>query len=128
MGDRNRVPLQLVDHADGWYSIEKAEHECKGGIVWNRSGGSFHWSGRISDADVEGTAEHMIGIAEAIIARGFYSAKRCCVEVSKDGATAAFSSPRNSRRDGVVPYADALALANEIMETLASPAPEGGGS
>lgn len=111
------TPLTLVED-DGWFTIEKAEHENEHRLIPDAYGASLWYSGRISDACVEGTAEHMLAIAQAIIEKRDHDERRCAVEVSEDGQTVAFWSPRNSRENGVVPYADALALAHEIIEKL----------
>lgn len=107
------------DGVDDWYTIERREHENKSEIrhipEWGCMG--LFYSGRISDCDVEGTAEEMLSIAKAIEERGSFSAKRCAVSI--DGDKAAFHSPRNSMRDGVVSLADADALAAEIRAKLA---------
>ncbi len=111
------MKLSLVGK-DNWFTIEKAEHEYKYGIGRNEYGMCMTWSGRISDADVEGDREEMLGIAEAIENRSGYSADRCAVEIQGDEAH--FCSPRNSLKDGVVPLADADELAKEIRAKLAA--------
>jgi hypothetical protein len=97
---------------DDWWIIERAEHDGREGIT----DGMYWHSARISDADVEGGASEMLAIAEAIRARGNFSAKRCAVEV--DGDRVAFRSPRNSQTDGIVSLAVADALADEILAEL----------
>lgn len=116
-------PLTLVGK-DDWYTIERAHHARKFGMQPDPELGCMMvtYSGRISDADVEGTAEEMLSIAEAIEQRGSCSHGRCAVSV--EGDLVSFRSPRNSRRDGVVRLEDADALAAEIRAKLA-PTPPG---
>lgn len=113
------TPLTLVED-DGWFTIEKAEHENEHRLIPDAYGASLWYSGRIADADVEGTAEHMLAIAQAIIEKRDHDERRCAVEMLMDCKSVAFYSPRNSRDggEGVVLYADALALAHEIIEKL----------
>lgn len=110
-------PLTLVGEAD-WFTIERAHHAHKFGMQPDPELGCMMvtYSGRISDADVEGTAEEMLSIAEAIEQRASCSHRRCAVSVEGDLVT--FRSPRNSRRDGVVRIEDADALAAEIRSKL----------
>lgn len=116
--------LALVRNEDmgDWYTIERAEHD---GREWLQSTGrnsmSVMRSARISDADVEGTAEEMLGIAEAIEKRGTYEAKRCAVAVGS--VTASFWSPRNSQTRGTVSLAEADELAAAIRAGLSPSAP-----
>ena len=111
------MKLKMVEQWEDWYTIERADHD---GRIWlERTGpnsSAIRCSSRFSDADVEGTTEHMLGIAKAIRERGEYSAKRCSVLIS-DGK-AHFCSPRNSRIDGVVSVAEADELADQIEKEL----------
>ena len=105
--------LALVQ-GDGrdWFMIERAEHD---GREWSEPrdyGSAFMTSARISDADIEGTFDEMLGIAAAIERRHAFNARRCAVVV--DGDFAAFWSPRNSRHMARVPLAVADALAVQI--------------
>lgn len=106
----------------GLYTIERAEHENKFwfDIVKEESGFTYHramHSGRFSDyADVEGSAEEMLAIAEAIEKRTSVAFKRCAVYVL--GEEVAFKSPRNSTRPGKCSLAEADELAAEIREKL----------
>lgn len=101
-----------------WYVIERAEHD---GRTWFEPTGprsmSLRCSSRISDADIEGTAEDMLEIAKAIRDRGQFSARRCAVVVS--GNEVEFWSPRNSRQPGVTDLAAADELAGLIEQRLA---------
>lgn len=112
-----------AEHTDDWYSIERAEHD---GRVWQEPteyGSSLMASARISDADVEGTAEHMLAIADAIERRQQFSAKRCAVAVSGDMVS--LWSPKNSREAGHIPLAAADKLAESIRTVvkIKDPAP-----
>lgn len=99
-----------------WWVIERAEHD---GRMWMEPTGpnsaSLRCSARISDADVEGTADEMKMIAEAIKARSRFSAKRCAVMV--EGEQVKFWSPRNSQKDGITTLACADELA-KLIETV----------
>jgi hypothetical protein len=72
----------------------------------------------MSDADVEGTAEEMIAIADAIDSRAHVSFKRCAVKWTDEHVE--FWSPRNSQRRGVVSHEDATLLAGEVRAKLGS--------
>lgn len=108
-----KLTVKKSEHLDDWYLIERAEHD---GRIWTEEVEPdmhvLRCSSRFSDADVEGHATEMLAIADAIEKRGEASFKRCAVDARCEQVT--FRSPRNSEEDGVVPYADALALAAEI--------------
>lgn len=115
---QNSVPLTLrkSDMLDDWYLIERRNHD---GRTWSEQteyGSRYQSSARISDADVEGRAREMLGIATAIEERSTFKAKRCAVWF--EGDRACFSSPRNSQRPGTVTLEDADNLAKEIREKL----------
>lgn len=118
-----KLTLQKCDVPgfDDWYLIERAEHD---GREWIEDTGpssdAYQCSERVSDADVEGTAQEMRDIAEGIRKREPVSFKRCSVRFTKRGGVdvALFSSPRNSQADGVVPLARADELATEITTKL----------
>lgn len=100
-----------------WYVIERAEHSDTFQLVPTNYGSVALWySGRISDADVEGTAEDMLGIATAIETGDSFSANRCAV--SPRGADFVFHSPRNSRKYALVKREHALTLAKQIKELV----------
>lgn len=103
---------------DDWYCIERAEHD---GREWlekvGPNGFALRYSGRISDADVEGTGVEMLAIADAIEARSFVRFKRCAVDARKNPVE--FESPRNSERAGTCSLAEADELAKEIRSKLA---------
>lgn len=95
------MTLTLRDGSmDDWYVIER-EH-----------------GGRICGADIEGTAEEMLAIADAIECGESFAAKRCAVSRPIDGAVE-MMSPRNSIKPARVTLADAKALAAEIRRVLA---------
>ena len=114
------MKLTIRKSGEDWYTIERAEHD---GRMWMEGRGpnvmALCSSARISDADVEGTGEEMLGIARAIMARDRFSEKRCAVDASCDPVR--FWSPRNSMRDGTSSLAEADALAAQIvLEILSS--------
>ena len=102
--------------SDDWYTIEQAAHSGAVGMAATSYGFALTYAGRISDADVEGSAEEMLSIADAIERRANISHKRCAVSV--DGDRVSFRSPRNSQRDGIVSLAEADELAAEIRAKL----------
>lgn len=114
------MKLRLVkcDGMDDWYSIERAEHD---GREWVEQTApnclDFMCSCRVSDADVEGTREEMLAIADAIRERRYVGFKRCAVDFK--GEEVHLWSPRNSTKPGVVSLADADDLAEQITEVLA---------
>lgn len=118
-GKENNMKIVLVksDSLDGWYSIERAEHENR---IWLERVGPnvsrFMYSGRISDACVEGTAFEMLEIAAAIKQRESLEFNRCAVRI--EGDLAYFWSPRNSSEEGEVPLSDADEFANQVLLTL----------
>lgn len=118
-----KLTLRKSDAMDDWWVIERAEHD---GRTWLQKVGpsamELRASSRFSDADVEGAGIEMRGVALAIQTRGSFRAKRCAVEVRGD--LVAFSSPRNSREDGIVSLAEADELALLILATVPeSPSP-----
>lgn len=114
-----RLAIRKSEGMDDWYVIERAEHD---GRSWMEpipgipNAMALHLSSRFSDADVEGTADEMLGIAEGIETRDGAGYKRCAVRI--DGDRAFFQSPRNSQREGECSLAEADALAKEIRATL----------
>jgi len=113
------LPLALVvsDFLANWYTIERRHHD---GRHWDEQVAphalALRYSGRISDADVEGSALEMRRIASAIRERSTACFRRCAVDATGDPVE--FWSPRNSSERGRVPLADAMALAQEIEEKL----------
>ena len=80
-----KIVLKKSGALDDWYTIERAHHENR---QWLEPTGPnsmrLMYSGRISDACVEGTAAEMLEIAKAIKARGSASFKRCAVPSRSD--------------------------------------------
>jgi hypothetical protein len=107
---------------ENWYVIERAEHD---GRVWLGSAEgmpgvmALHSSARISDADVEGTGEEMLEIADAILTHGEARSTRCAVDARGD--LVLFWSPRNSQKRAQVPLHDAVELAFEIRKKFGRP-------
>ncbi|RLA42179.1 MAG: hypothetical protein DRQ64_00355 [Gammaproteobacteria bacterium] len=111
--------LKLIHNDDAewdWWTIERAEHEDHHWSEPIQYGVKLMYSGRISDACVEGNSEHMVSIAEGIRNRSGHSEKRCAVEI--EGDRAFFHSPRNSQDRGSVPLLVAEALADQIEEAI----------
>lgn len=93
------MALQLrTSTLENWYVIERAD------------------GGRVSDAQVEGTAEQVLAIAEAITERSSACFKRCAVECAKHYVR--LWSPRNSQQPACVGIGDADALAADILRKL----------
>ena len=117
-----RLVIVKCECLDDWYTIELAEHD---GREWLESTGRnsmvLRYSGRISDACVEGTSTEMLAIADAIERRASVSFKRCEVRISGDRAF--FRSPRNSQRDGVTSLECADELATQIRRELGTVVP-----
>ena len=107
-------------HGDGsWFRIEWAKHD---GRDWSepmgKHGMRFCMSARLEPHTcVEGYAFEMRDIANAILAGGEASHKRCAVEMRPDN-TAAFESPRNSGVPAIVHAEDARDLARHILATI----------
>lgn len=98
-----RTPLVLrkSDGLDDWYVIERRN--------------SFEQL--VEGSTVEGTAQHMLAIADAIQCRSEHTEKRCAVQANCGDA--AFWSPRNSNGDVcIVTLADADELAAQIVAEL----------
>lgn len=94
------MKLKLIKSSSlsDWYLIERAEHANTSSIeqVGPHAFRYVH-SGRITDADVEGSGAEMLAIAHAIETRSEASFPRCAVWFL-DGE-AFFCSPRNSTQD-----------------------------
>ncbi len=118
----SKLAIVKQDHMDDWYTIELAEHDHRGGEeALDANSSAFTWSGRISDADVEGHGCQLLEIAKAIEERSWVMFKRCAVDATK--VPVEFWSPRNSRRMGEVSLADADDLAAQIRATLGNMGP-----
>lgn len=122
MRSDGEVVLVKSDSLGDWYVIERAEHEHRGWMEAVDDGEYSHlayrWSGRISDADVEGTAAEMTAIAEAIESGQSVSFRRCAASAQEDGSYH-LESPRNSQRAGIISADHARRLALSIREVLA---------
>ncbi len=111
-----RLTIRNSGTLDDWYAIERSEHD---GREWEESrDGVTHLmdSAMFCDAQIEGTARQMLGIAAAIEIRGSQFFDRCAVIV--DGNRVFFENPRNSKRQGECSLAEADALAIEIRAML----------
>lgn len=103
-----KIELRKSDGLDDWYTIERA-------VLF----------GRISNADIEGSAEEMLALARAIKARGSASFKRCAVLCGLRFAY--FCSPRNSTRDASVSLEDADEFADRVIAALGDEMEDGRG-
>lgn len=116
------LTIRESEGLDNWYVIERKEHD---GRAWfERTGpnsASFMLSSRIGNADVEGSLEEMLALAEAIKAGGERSFRRCAAVTVPDGVL--FYSPRNSMGVTMVPLSRALALADQILALRPALAP-----
>lgn len=84
--------------------------------------------GRINGADIEGTRDEMLSIADAIQRRDYFSAKRCAVDArAEHGDRVLLWSPRNSVRHTAVPRRRAEGLAETIRTKLDRVAEGNGG-
>lgn len=107
-------------YMDDWYTIERAEHEEIQEIRKHPTLPNvmiLYYSGRISDACVEGDASEMMAIAQAIQAEGSAQFDRCAVQ-RVEGHGFFFWSPRNSQERAFVETEDAKELAEEIKARL----------
>ena len=104
-----------------WWAIEREEHAHKDAYEPLESGGfAYRYTGRISDADVEGSSWAMLEIASAVETGQEFSDTRCQVRpVEIDGGRYwEVSSPRNSRYPAVIPHYRMLSLAAEIRQKV----------
>lgn len=113
------MKLKLIHQEDmgDWYTIERAIHDNRHWIETKEEQDlkvhNCMYSGRICDADVEGTLQEMVDIAWAIKRRGEESHKRCSVKFIGDGFE--FDSPRNSQQTGFASIEEADDLAEQIL-------------
>lgn len=110
--DLPELTLVKSDSLDDWYTIERKDHENRIDFIPTEYGASLWFSGRISDADVEGTSQEMLDIADAILSKSRVSHHRCAV--IHEGNRVLFNSPRNSLQMGVTSPEHAVSLAMEI--------------
>lgn len=107
-----KLILKKSENLDDWYTIELAEHENKYWSEPTEYGSTLMYSGRISDACVEGSAAEMLAIADAIDQHKRVSFKRCAVNYNYNNVE--FYSPRNSKKPGSCSHAEASELATKI--------------
>ena len=100
------------DSMDDWFTIEHAEHDGRQWMEPTTYGARLCYSGRISDACVEGTAAEMLAIALAIESRTDVHFRRCAVRFESESG--ALWSPRNSETEGVASLAVLDELAADI--------------
>jgi hypothetical protein len=117
--EKVRVVVVKSENMGDWWTIERAEHKHERWMKPTEYGASLMYSGRISDACVEGTAMEMIEIAAAIENCTDVSFRRCAVSCTKDGCW--FESPRNSQHPGYIHRDQALELAKDIRKKVAVP-------
>jgi hypothetical protein len=78
-----KIVLRKSDWIDGWYVIERAEHDGSTWIEPRNGVLSFQCSSRISDADVEGDAKQMRNIVRVIRERGEAHHARCSTGIRR---------------------------------------------
>jgi len=106
-----------------WWTIERADHDGSHGLEpLGDIGLAFTYSGRITNADVEGNSDEMKAIAEAILRGESESFRRCAAY--KQGDHYLFNSPRNSMYSARVPMAEARRFAEAALQKLAKHAEE----
>lgn len=110
------LTIRKSHFTDDWYLIERAKHDGREWLEKYDDGATFMHSARISNADIEGTSDEMLAVANAIETRDEFRAKRCAVKVVGDRVL--LWSPRNSRKAASVPLAVADALVAQIRATL----------
>jgi hypothetical protein len=110
-----KLTVRKCANMDDWWVIELEDHEGRHWLEPMQGGARLRWSGRFSDADVEGTGEEMLEIAKAIKARGVVRFRRCAVNVRAEQDRVEFYSSRNSQEDGVCTLAEADELADLIL-------------
>src|SRR5262245_3282866 len=96
------APLVLRDSGDDWWVIERANHD---GRVWLERDApnamSLHCSARIGNADIEGTADEMRRIADAIKSQSNVSHRRCAARTTSEGVLDRKSTRLNSSHLGI---------------------------
>jgi hypothetical protein len=117
-------PITLVRSGGlpDWFTVEWAEHENQHWVEPLGPGSAaLRYSGRVADADVEGTSSEMAAIADAIENGGSVTFRRCAAVALGDGRYSLFS-PRNSQPEGaaVITPEQARHLAAEIRRVLGS--------
>lgn len=118
-GDNVRAVVVRSDSMSDWWTIERAEHE---NVRWMKPvqyGSTLMYSGRISDACVEGTSMEMLELAAAIENGLSESFKRCAVQKVEGGYL--FSSPRNSQHPWFLSLEASRELAGDIRAKVVRP-------
>jgi hypothetical protein len=118
------MKIKLNDCGDNWYTIVRAEHDCR--EWWQECespyGGKYtQWmkSERlVPDACIEGDGDEMVEIALAIQDKRDISFKRVAVRFDVDGVH--LYSPKNSNIDGIVSSEDAHEFAEKTLQLLFS--------
>jgi hypothetical protein len=113
------LTLVKCDGMPDWFSIEWARHANRHWLEPDSEMPNVvhcRYSGRPSDADVEGTADEMAAIASAIETNASTSFHRCAARRVDDGYE--LSSPRNSQQPAHISFAQAAHLAGEIRRVL----------
>lgn len=115
------LTLRASEGGGDWFVIEWAEHEHRYGLKMLSPGCmAMTWTGRVADADVEGTAAEMAAIATAIERGESANFYRCEAQAQLDGSYL-LSSPRNSQEPARISAAQARHLAAEIRKALPPP-------
>jgi hypothetical protein len=111
------------EHMGDWFCIEWAagDHDGREWLEPTEYGHKFMRSARPSDACIEGPADEMLALANAIEAREAVEFRRCAVEVR--GETVDLWSPRNSQTPAQVSLAVADALVPIIWATCGAVQP-----
>jgi len=109
------MKLILTSPFEGWYCIERAEHDGKEWTEPTLYGSKYMCSHRLApEADVEGDLEQMKEIARAIRFKTEAYFKRCAVKVLPNLNAVTLWSPNNSKEKTVVTLAEAIELAEQI--------------
>lgn len=118
-GDGVRATVVRSEHMGDWWTIERVDHPNERWMKPVQYGSALMYSGRISDACVEGTSMEMIELAAAIENGLSESFRRCAVERVEGGYL--FSSPRNSREPGFLSLEASRELARDIRAKVVRP-------
>lgn len=120
-----KILLNKVEDMDDWYTIIRAEHEGKEWIEKiSENCSAYRNSERLDgkgQASIEGTRDHILGIAIAIQEKSAVSFKRIAVSYSKENNGFFFWSPKNSEIPVLIPLEDAENLMRQIYEKLGKP-------
>ena len=122
MADR-ALTCRKSEWMDDWYTIEWAEHENTTTLERCAPGAyRLAYSGRVSDADVEGDGAEMLDIAAFLEdpKEGYLSGGYRC-EAVRVGDTIELCSPRNSTTPGRITLEQGRHLASEIRRVVEVP-------